>query len=297
MNSEQSRQFPPSSSPTTATINYQQQPQTPYQHQQQNVIQPKGKEPFVFAKDPNSIKVEGSSTIEKVAKVGRLMYQWQTENMYELQPEDNVARMKLANQNSNTIMKAFVVSGLVSWVATVGHKKDVFYYPLRAYIIKQICRVRPYRSLNPFTSLAIQAGIFAYALGYIGNERIAAYTYTFSQVCTPYGYMMRKLMSQIDDPKHKYKPAILTAQQEYDAEFERKMNELLHKKPSDINHHEEEMHESSTTRSVIPPRYQRKTRINRGFSHEEKVKSSPHDLDNHYSDEPAQEQKHYEDEH
>ncbi|KAG2378107.1 hypothetical protein C9374_008729 [Naegleria lovaniensis] len=297
MNSDQARHFPSSSSNYYQQQQQQHPPQTTTPNQQ-HAIQPKGKEPFVFAKDPNSIQVSGSTTIEKVAKVGRLMYQWQTENMYELQPEDNVARMKLASQNSNTIMKAFIVSSLISWVATVGHKKDVFYYPLRSYIIKQICRVRPWRSLNPFTSLAVQAGIFAYALGYIGNERIAAYTYTFSQVCTPYGYMMRKLMAQIDDPKHKYKPAVLTTQHDYDMEFERKVNELLHKKPSDVNH-EEEQHgsESSSTRSVIPPRYQRKPRINRGFSHEERVKSSPHDLDNHYSDEPPQEQKRYDDEH
>ena len=229
------------------------------------------------------------------------MYQWQSENSYELQPEDKAARLKLANNNSNAIMGTFIVSGLASWVATVGHRKDVYYYPLRAFIIKQICKVRPWRSLNPFASLAIQAGIFGYALLKIGDERIANYTHTFSQVCTPYGYMMRKLLTQVDDPKHKYKPAILTAQYEYDAEFERKVNELL-QKPAEVNNNTEQIEsdqfEYTKPRSGVPPRYQRKPRINRGqYSGEEKYPQQQEDQDA-YNQNQHEEPKHNdEDEH
>ncbi|EFC46591.1 hypothetical protein NAEGRDRAFT_79070 [Naegleria gruberi] len=271
-----------------------------YQQQQQArgqptnpLVQSKGKEPFVFLKDPNSIKVEGSTSVEKVAKIGRYMYQWQSDNMYELQPEDNVARMRLAAINSNNILKSLSVATLVSWVATAGHRKGMYYYPLRAYIIKNICKIRPWRTLNPFASFAVQAGIFAYALGYIGNKRMETYTYTFSQVQTPYGYQLRKLLAQVDDPKHRYSPGDLTSARDYDADFERKVADLInkpaHQANTDAEHRGENSSQQQEKTTVIPPRYQRKPRINRAsYSWEEKpVKHEDdiHNNDQHYDDE------------
>ena len=243
----------------------------------------KGKEPFVFATDPNSIKLEGANTAEKLTKIGPLMHKWQTDNSYELQPEDNVARMKLATSNSNNMLKVFGVASLISWVATVGHNKGTFYYPLRAYIIKQICRVRPYRSLNSVAAFSVKVAIFAYGLGYLGSTRYAAYTNTFSQVCTPYGYMMRKLLAQLDDPNHRYSAANLTSQREYDAEFERRVQELLSKPRlattgaglDEINH-EHDDYQDNHQRTSIPPRYQRRARINRGNYWDDKSHEQQH---------------------
>ncbi|KAL9646416.1 hypothetical protein ABK040_006415 [Willaertia magna] len=248
-------------------------------------------EPFLFARDPDALKVPRTRDRSTgLIKCQEMIVAWQQENKYNLQQEDIAARVRASTEDSRRAIGSLTLATLFAYVLTTSHRPDVYYFPLKAYIVKQITKFRPWKQVGFGKFLLIQATCVITAVSYTGRKSVEGQSHYLTYARTPLGYQFRKLVEQVDPTMIPTDPRISS----YDNTFEQKYKELLDASIKQQQQQQQEQHlEEEPFKSSVPPRYQkhRQQRIKRGsYYHEEDRHAEEEHLNNNNSNEEHHEE-------